>query len=104
MKRATWILISVLTAYSAAVAYGSYDRKSACSSDASFSVFLAKNEEKKDGEYVARRVWPRPSEWVPFQSTFVVSRNTEDYARITLRMLPWSRFGSCHLTRLKAKG
>ena len=96
MRRTISILVAIGAIYAGSVIYGSAPRRSACWPDEEFVVFLAKQERGTEGQYAVRRTLPRVDELIPFQSAFVVSRDAEDCARVTLRRQLWSRDASYH--------
>jgi hypothetical protein len=98
MKRTIFALLVLGAIYVGTVIYGSVPRRSACGSDEEFAVFLAKQERGTEGSYMVRRSFPQLDELIPFQSTFVVSRNGEDCARVTLRRPFWTQNGTYNFT------
>lgn len=91
MKRVVSVSIGLVTLYALTVIYGHAPSRSACGNDADSIGNFARTVTGAQGEFLVRRVFSRPLEWVPFQSTFVVACDGRDIARITLRRYFWGR-------------
>lgn len=105
MKRARYLLYAAIpVAYFFTVIIGSFSPRRAYWTNELLVIDSAKYWQKSDGEYSARRVWPQPDEWIPFQSTYIVSRDGKDCARMTLFRPPWSRSNKIHHTDISKEG